>query len=360
MNFRVILYPLIFCLLSSCANFGPKQLPSNRILYNYSLENSDIQQKLLNIIRLRYSDAPYFLNVSSIVSQFTYTGNFNGAYTGNSHTALGDLPSSIFQLGGGGVLSEAPTITYTPLQGKKYVTMLLTPIDLSVVYMLIREGWAVDRIFRMLFQQLGSLDNGMHAYGTSLTVMPHFEAFSQLCSVLKVLQYNNLLDMDDVKIGNKPAIMLTVRGFNHLNAMQRKILARVHLTPSTPTIWLVTVPSNNKQYIYVQTRTVLSVFNYLSKGVDVPQEHITQGSAPVIHLKNGQVFDWSSAMRGILKIYVSKTKPKHASVIIHYRKNWFYISENDFDSKQTLDLLTIISSIYEGSPSSSAPVFTIS
>ena len=358
MNFRVILCALIFCLLSSCANFGPKQLPSNRILYNYSLENSDIQQRLLNIIRLRYSDAPYFLNVSSIVSQFTYTGNLNGGISNNLVGSAARAP--IWQTSGGGILTEAPTITYTPLQGKKYVTMLLTPIDLSVVYMMLREGWAVDRIFRMLFQQFGSLDNGMHAYGTSLTVIPHFEAFSQLCSVLKVLQYNNLLDMDDVKVGDKPAIKLTVRGFNHLNAGQRKILARVHLTPSTPTILLVTVPSNNKQYIYVQTRTVLSVFNYLSKGVDVPQDHIIKGSAPVVRLRNGQIFDWTGAMRGILKIRVSKTKPKHASVIIRYRKNWFYISENDFDSKQTLDLLTIITSIYEGSPSSSAPVFTIS
>lgn len=358
MNARFFIYTLIFCLLSSCANFGPKQLPSNRIRYNYSLENSDIQQKLLNIIRLRYSDSPYFLNVSSIVSQFTYTGTLNG---GISNNLIGPRAKSpIWQVAGGGVLTEAPTITYTPLQGKKYVTMLLTPIDLSVIYMMLREGWGVDRIFRLLFQQFGSMDYGMQAYGTNLTVIPHYQTFRQLCSILRVLQYNNSLAFDDIAVNGKPAIELTVLDFKHLNAAQRKILARVNLTPSTPTIWLVAFPSRNKQQLYIQTRTVLSVFNYLSKGVDVPQKHVISGSAPLVRLSSGQILDWRPATEGMLRVRVSDHKPTGAAVVIRYRKHWFYISDNDVDSKQTLDLLTIITSIYEGSPSSSAPVFTIS
>jgi len=237
MNVRFFLCALAFCLLSSCANFGPRQLPSNRLRYNYSLENSDIQQRLLNIVRLRYSDAPYFLNVSSIVSQFTYTGTMGAGISNNIATTRAKSP--IWQATGGGVLTEAPTITYTPLQGKKYVSMLLTPIDLSVIYMMIREGWAIDRIFRLLLQKFGPLDNGMHAYGTILTAIPHYDEFRKFSDVLRVLQYNNLIETDDETINKKPAIKFTVLNFNTLNTAQRKILARVNLTPRTPTIWLV-------------------------------------------------------------------------------------------------------------------------
>jgi hypothetical protein len=358
MNVRFFICALVFCLLSSCANFGPRQLPSNRLRYNYSLENSDIQQRLLNIVRLRYSDAPYFLNVSSIVSQFTYSGNLGAGLANNILTARAKSP--IWQATGGGVLTEAPTITYTPLQGKKYVSMLLTPIDLTVIYMMIREGWAIDRIFRLLLQKFGPLDNGMHAYGTILTSIPHYDEFRKFSNVLRVLQYNNLIETDDETINKKPAIKFTVLNFNTLNTAQRKILARVNLTPSTPTIWLVAFSSTNKQYINIQTRTVLSVFNYLSKAVDVPQEHVSNQSAAQVRMNNGQMHDWTSAIQGMLRIYVAEHKPTGAAVAIRYRKHWFYIKDNDFDSKQTLDLLTLIVNIYEGSPSSSAPVFTIS
>lgn len=358
MNVRFFICALVFCLLSSCANFGPRQLPSNRLRYNYSLENSDIQQRLLNIVRLRYSDAPYFLNVSSIVSQFTYTGTMGAGISNNIVTTRAKSP--IWQATGGGVLTEAPTITYTPLQGKKYVSLLLTPIDLTVIYMMIREGWAIDRIFRLLVQNFGPLDNRTHAYGTSLTTIPHYDEFREFSNILRMLQYNNLLEIDDETINKKPAIKFTVRNFNTLNAAQRKILARVNLTPSTPTIWLVSFSSKTKQYINLQTSTVLSVFNYLSKAVEVPPEHVTDESAPLVRLKHGQIHDWTSATKGMLRIYSAEHKPKGAAVAIRYRKHWFYIKDNDFDSKQTLDLLTIIVNIYEGSPSSSAPVFTIS
>ena len=44
-------------------------------------------------------------------------------------------------------------------------------------------------------------------------------------------------------------------------------------------------------------------------------------------------------------LYSSKEKPNNASVKVQYRGNWFYIRDNDMQSKYTLMLLNQISAL---------------
>ena len=69
---KIVLFSCVF-LLYSCSSIGPSQLQNDRLNYNYSLKDSSNRQLLLNIIRLRYTDNVFFLSVSSIVSQLSFT-----------------------------------------------------------------------------------------------------------------------------------------------------------------------------------------------------------------------------------------------------------------------------------------------
>ena len=49
-----------------CEALGPRALRAGRNEYNRAIQQTDLEQLLLNIVRLRFVDHPYFLLVSSI------------------------------------------------------------------------------------------------------------------------------------------------------------------------------------------------------------------------------------------------------------------------------------------------------
>lgn len=332
---------------------GTIQLPSNRLGYNNALHYSNAQQQLLNIVRLRYMSPPYFLNVNSIVSQFTYGKSVNGAVGNDMHAIT--APSTVWTAGGTASILETPTITYSPIQGKKFITMLLTPVDMSVINMFLHEGWGFSHILRLLVQRIGPVENVALA-----SVRPKSSEFLELSSAISYLQFHDALYVENDEIDGNPATKLIVSNFNGLKPKQRMLLAKIGLTSSNPYIWLVNRPSHQRHQVYLQTRTLFGVFNYLSKGVEIPPEDIALGRVPLKRLENGQIFDWRTVTKGLINIRTSKSQPKNVSLSVKFRNSWFYVADNDEDSRETLDFLAILTQVYEGNVNSDAPLFTVS
>jgi hypothetical protein len=101
--------------------------------------------------------------------------------------------------------------------------------------------------------------------------------------------------------------------------------------------------------IYVITRPVVSTLNYLSQSVIAPKGDIAAGRVTQTVKKSGEPFDWQELFEGIFKVQSSKLlAPMNASVSINYRGAWFYIADNDLDSKSTFSLLTQILAVQSG------------
>jgi hypothetical protein len=353
---RRFLISLLLLILSSCSNIGSVELPIDRLGYNDALQYSDLQQELLNIVRLRYSDPPYFMSVNSIVSQFSYsrTGSFS---VSNSSSP----PPALLGTGTGEIsFSESPTVTFTPLQGTEFVTKLMTPIDISVIYMLLRAGWGINHIFRPIIQQFGPIENAILASRVTSSRMPHYKEFLALGAVFGKLQHARNLKMRKDKVDEAFAIRFDITSFSNLNPKEKAILAKIGVTPDAPYFWLVNKPSQKPNEIYIETRTVLGLLNFFSKGVDVPLEDIKDKQAPMTYEQNGELFDWHKVTFGMLHVYTSPQRPTNAFVSVRYRKKWFYVDNSDFDSKETLNLIMIIMGIYQGKIEGFLPVFTVS
>jgi hypothetical protein len=56
--------------LGGCASIGPATVPRDRADYIRAVGDSWKEQTLLNIVRMRYGDAPNFIEVSSIISSY--------------------------------------------------------------------------------------------------------------------------------------------------------------------------------------------------------------------------------------------------------------------------------------------------
>ena len=353
---RSLLIPLILFILTSCSNIGSIELPIDRLGYNDALQYSDLQQELLNIVRLRYSDPPYFMSVNSIVSQFSYsrTGSFS---VSNSSAP----PPALLGTGSGDIsFSESPTVTFTPLQGTEFVTKLMTPVDISVIYMLLRAGWGINHIFRPIIQEFGPIHNAVLASRVTSSRIPHYREFLALGAVFRKLQHAGTLDMRRDKVNGAFAIRFDITTFAGLSEKEKSLLAKISATPDSPHFWLVNKPSQKPDEVYIETRTVLGMLNYFSKGVDVPLDDIKNKQAPMTYEANGELFDWHKVTFGMLHVCTSPQKPVNAFVSVRYRKKWFYINNSDFESKETMNLIMIIMGIYQGKIEGFLPVFTVS
>lgn len=353
---------LIALLLTACqASMGTRELSLDRLAYNETLQYSTMQQNLLNIVRLRYNDPPYFLSVNSIVSQFVYTksmqsnGALNNNYLGSPMAYV--IPSVTPSLS----LEDRPTITFTPLQGTEFVTRLMTPVDLSVVYMMLRAGWGFSHVFRPIVDQIGSIHGAKTASRPTSSRVPEYREMLILTNAFRKLQAARSLEFTALEEEKKFALKLVVTNFSVLNTKEKLVLRKISITPEEPYVTLVRHPSQEPHEVYVQTRTVLGIFNYFSKGVDVPDIDIEKHRVPMTYYPDGRMFDWRLITGKLFKVKVSAQRPKFKTmVMVKYRNYYFYIDDNDFESKESFILMTILMGIYEGKIQEFLPLFTVS
>ena len=61
---------LIVAGIGSCASIGPATLARDRFDYISAISDSWKSQMLFNLVKLRYGDAPVFLDVASVINQY--------------------------------------------------------------------------------------------------------------------------------------------------------------------------------------------------------------------------------------------------------------------------------------------------
>ena len=71
-----ILALISLLILNGCTSFGSRNVTRDRFNYNEAIAQSHSQQMLLNIVRLRYLEMPNFLEVSSVITSYSYDGSF--------------------------------------------------------------------------------------------------------------------------------------------------------------------------------------------------------------------------------------------------------------------------------------------
>jgi len=144
---KVIIPAGVFLLLFSCTGIGPPTVSRDRFDYTAAISDSWKRQMLFNMVKIRYGDAPVFLDVSSVISQYQIAGAINLGATINYPPW-----STSGSVGGAGTYVERPTITYSPIMGDKFARSLMSPVPPPAILSLIQAGYPVDLVFRLLVQ----------------------------------------------------------------------------------------------------------------------------------------------------------------------------------------------------------------
>jgi hypothetical protein len=344
-------------LLSGCQSFGPDTLKGVHPLYNNAVNGSLNDQFVQNLVRLHYHDPILFLDVSTIASsaRLDISGGLN-----QSQAALASATSDILKFSAGADYYELPTITFSPLQGEAFVRSLLSPIPLASVFDLTGSGWSAKRVFGLCVERINDLDNAPSASGPMPDFGPRESGkFIRLVDLLDQVRHAHLLMVRTDEQGKQ--VFLEMRDDVSYSREIAEIKELLGLDPKKNSFRLVpNTIVHNPEVIAITTRSMMSIMFYLSHNVETPVDHHEKGWVGVTHDQNGRHYDWQQTPAGrLFRIRTSNRYPDDSFVVIPYNDHYFYIPQNDLQSKSTFMLLTQLFRLQAGSAMSVTPALTI-
>lgn len=403
----LVLLTVMTLLLSACTSIGTRELPKNRVGFSDAMISSEEQQLLLNIVRIHFDDRPYFVNVDSITTSTNLSLSSNPSYNysetpsnpavssnlDNVNNALvltsKNLSNSFSKnwslgLNPGATYSDAPTISYSPLQGDKFTSQMLAPVSIETLYTLLNGGWRAGKIMRLLVEEIRGYENGIFPYKD---ILPEYKQFVNLVNMLRDMQKKHMIAFDLGEISQVtvsaemseqskqevvtfPAVktldLLVMK--KHKNAPEVTRLYRELDIKGRPGIihfvnsLRIGMANEHDNIVTIKTRCFLSMLDFLSYSVESPPALVKKGVVQAPQYPDGRYFDLSKLTDGLFKVHMSSQRPhENVSVAVYYRNHWFYVADDDVDSKRTMALVEQLFNLQAGSLSgnASAPVLTI-
>jgi hypothetical protein len=343
---RWVLCSLAVLALAGCASVSPTNVTTDRLDYGQVVAESWKRQTLLNVVRLRYADAPVFLDVASIINSYTLGGNA---------TAQATLPSRVdpyvLQLGGMGNWSNTPTVTYQPLLGDRFTKSLLQPIPPVAVFQLLQGGWPATLVFRTV---VGSV-NGLRNASAGVAADPGFDDLSD--ALARIQRAGNIgVRVEPRKDGSGVLVVMRKeeRG-TPLGEDSRRIRALLGLTDDVTEFEVAygLVPRHRDE-VAIISRSMMEIMLQLGFGIDLPAAHATSGRA-----LQGQAQAGGALANPLVHIFSGLEAPPDAYAAVPYKGYSYWIDDHDIASKRTFTFLMILFSLAETGQSVAGPIVTV-
>lgn len=338
---------LASAIMTGCTSVKPSKVAADRIDYGQVIAESWKRQTLLNVVRLRYADAPVFLEITSIINSNSVGGNVN-AGTGFP----GASPSGItFDLGGSSSWSNTPTVSYQPLMGERFTRSLLQPIPPSSVFQLIQGGWPADIVLNTI---VGSI-NGLHNSFAGLRADSSFKELVE--NIIRIQRSGGLgLRIEAQKEGSTVVVVLPPGAEGTpLEAERRRVRELLTLEKGQVEFRVEygLVPQSSSE-VAIVSRSMLEIMLQLGYDIELPEAHLADGRVLPGYWHQGE------AHADILcHIHSGLTEPKSPYAAVQYKDYWYWIDDTDLPSKRLFTFLMILFSLAETGQNYSSPVVTV-
>jgi len=168
--------------LGGCAAFSGSVLRETRGTLNETAAQTNAEQMLRNIVRLRYGDTPYFLEVSSVSTSATVSANVGAS----AAVPLGLDPTFAASTGVG--LSQTPSFVFQPLAGEKFAKQLLRPLDLRTLALLRAAGFGLREILLVFADAINGVANAPAATLYAPREIPDGSSFRRVADLVERLE----------------------------------------------------------------------------------------------------------------------------------------------------------------------------
>jgi hypothetical protein len=346
----------IFTELNGCASIGPSTMARDRFDYTTAISDSWKAQMLLNVVKLRYADAPVFLDVASVINQYGFQGfvGVSGSWFRNPADSL--FGSAAQNVTAQGTYLDKPTITYSPLSGDKFARSLMTPIPPAAILSFLQAGYPVDLVLRLCVHAI----NGIHSrFGGSARTREADPEFYPLVQKLRDIQQSGAMGLRVKKTPNQTETLMVFsrKPSPAIEAERDEVRKLLGLDPTTNEFSVVygSVAADDKE-IALLTRSVLEILVDLSSYIDVPAANVEQKRtfpSPAPEFVNG------APVPGLIRILSSPQKPDDAFAAVPYRQDWYWIDDKDFPSKRLFSFIMFLFTLTDTGEKQGAPVITI-
>jgi len=352
----VIFSVLALCCQSGCRHhYGPRSIAADRIPYSQAIAQSWKEQTLLNIVKLRYMDTPFFIDVPQIASGYTIQGT--AAAGGGIYPPVNPQSSFAQQLGATlslqGGYQDRPTISYVPQTSSQFIMNLTQPINPGSVLFLLQSGYPADIVFGLTVDSINGVRNQSVSGGE---LRPADPAFPEIVASIRKAQISGHVGIRVDREKDKNGVAFFFHDENidpELAAELAEVRRTLRLDPDRSEFRVAFgATATNPDEIAILSRSVLRILSELSTYVNVPVEHLANGSAPDI----GQ--QWNDGEPPI-QIFSGCEKPPDPFVAVCYEGHWFWIEKSDYRSKRTMAYLLVLLALADTGPKENLPMITI-
>ena len=338
--------------LAACASIGPSNVAVDRFDYSTAIADSWKEQTLLNIVKIRYSDLPVFVDVTSIVAGYSLqTGVTVNGVVSSDHAVQGNYGA----IGGQAIYTDRPTITYVPMTGDRFLHGLITPIDPRKIFFMLQAGYPADFILGLSVESLNGVRNRWAAGGVVRQADPDFVRALQLLRELQAAGGVGMRVEESKETGSTAVLLLRA---DDLPADIREKSAEVRR--------LLKLPAGQQKFtlsyspmrgtdneLSVNSRSMLQILQAFASYVEVPDQHLRRGlAAPAFE---GE----SPAHRDIGRIRSGPEKPEGAYVAVPYRGEWFWVDDGDLQAKRALTAVMFFFTLSDTGNAERLPLVTI-
>jgi hypothetical protein len=328
-----------------CAHVSPRMVVRDRFDYGQSLAESWKREMLLNVVRIRYADAPVFMDVTTVINSYSLTGSVNAGATLFSHTDPNEFP-----FGASSLFSNTPTVTYQPLSGDRFMKSLLRPIPPTAVFQMLQTGWSADMLLRISVRTINGLRNASR--GTAPD--PRFD---QLIAAVSRLQQAGGLNIriEEPKEGEAAIIALPTQPGGTMASDRAEVQRLLGLDPGATDYSLAYgLTPRSPTEIAVLTRSMIEIMAEYGFGIDVPDAERTEGRVIA-----GAPAAGGAPSTRLVHVLSGPSPPADAYAAVRYRDRWYWIADRDITSKLRFTLLMILSSLAETGVAPVTPVITV-
>ena len=288
-----------------------KAIRADYASYNQTIQHNQSQQMLLNLVRLKYRETPFFMKVGALSASYSYSmdGSANFGVAGNTK-AYG------MRVGAG--YSTRPTITYTPLEGNTFVQQVLAEVEVTEFALLVRSGWPIHTLCNVMVEQIDGAKNDLDD--------PSYERFKNIVTTLSEAKGTDNLSY----VAGEEEPLLQIRSDRlNIGGEERGDSLKLHTLPLSR----------------IHLRSFLDIMFFLGKNTIVPEAH-----AEMVK---------TSKPNGWMTIHSSADEPDNAMVSVRHRGYYFSISNTDLRSKDIFALLKLLYQMQAGDAPTIQPLLTI-
>ena len=390
---------------SGCA-LQPEIIQKRHWDLNETIRETTNEQLLLNLVRLRYDERPYFLQLSSITTSFSAGGSLGVSGT---FPQGGNNTNDVYGVNGAISYSESPTVTWSIPDSREFLGRFYAPVGADQLAVLAQSGFNLVDVFRVGSGKINALRNREFEIVRGEFVPEGYERFVEALELIDALERDGLIDLSFVAMSayGGPTMSLeqvdsraVADGFPKLYFLERPenpgvVMPRALLNPlfvrftlesdddpraqrvrellkldpdsysfpitdtstASPELLrsedaqLSTVfdPDVRLRHIMLNNRSVMEILRFAAASVQVPEEDIERG---VVRKRDVKLDEY-------LTVLWSDNEPKDAWLKVEYRGSWFYIPETDLNARASFSLLSALFASVVGQVPGAKPVLTL-